>query len=1057
MDLANSGMNQMPVEGQVVLVRGEYWAVTEVKSQGLPRSSADESSELQHLVSLSSLAEERLGHEIQVLWEIEFGAFVMPDLGLPDVIRDKFDDPNNFAAFLDAMRWGAVTSADVRTLQAPFRSGAKVEAYQLEPLRRALGGARANMLLADDVGLGKTIEAGLVVQELLLRHRARTVCVVAPAGLAIKWKEEMRDKFGLDFAIINSDELKIIRRQHGVHVNPFSFYPRVIISMQWLPGERAQGMLAGIYDKVDTDESGQSRAFDILIVDEASHVAPASPQLHGAGRRGYAVDTLRTVAVRELAERCENRLFLTATPHNGYTESFTALLEMIDNRRFVRGAIVDPKALSEVVVRRLKKDLTAAGVRTFPTRKVRALSFSPSTAELDAYDRLEKFLERRKKNLKKAKVNDMATMLLKKRFLSSPLAFAYTIDNYLETRGLLSEENLDYDEVLGENSDDLEEGLLEQPESSALSAAAADSVLSLTAQDRSELEFLSKWGRNYRGKSDSRLQVLVDFLNRVTRKDNGDFNNERVVIFTEYVDTINWIKSILEQHGFDKERLAVIIGGTDSDEREIIKAKFQADPSEQPLRILLATDAAGEGIDLQNYCHRLVNFDIPFNPNRLEQRAGRIDRYGQEKDPEIYHFDADTTSGVGYLGDVEMLARVLRKIVQQEQDLGSVNPVISQEIQARLTGSKSSAKEPKKKVGLKKESTKKDDLTIAKMMLGEREVRNELTLLEEQLEHTLNRLHVRPENLLRVVEAALALDHQPPLRGRIDTKSRSQVFEVPKLSLGWQLSLESLVTRLEPEVQRHITFDPVVAERRQDLVLAHLGHPFVQHAARILRAALWRNDSGLHRVTAVSIAELKEPVVAAVSRLVLVGKGGLRLHEEVFLAGVRLKGRALGEDASELLLEESLDGKNLSALTLDRQAELVEMWKVKTDGKDISSRLREAIALRKNKRLEEVRVLLDDRKKFDVTRVNEIFKRFDGVLESSLKQAAEESEIAESQLFPDEKLQRSKDVAKWLQRREMLEDERRREVSKVERRYEEIQPYEFSAALVFAFPPEDSK
>ena len=491
----------LPSEGQVVLLRGEYWAVTEIKAQGLPRSSADESNQLQHLVSLSSLAEERLGHEIEVLWEIEVGASVMPDLGLPDVSQDRFDEPEAFAAFLDAMRWGAVTSADTRTLQAPFRSGAKIEAYQLEPLRRALSGARANMLLADDVGLGKTIEAGLVVQELLLRHRAKTVCVVVPAGLAIKWKEEMIDKFGLDFVIINSEELKNIRRRFGTHVNPFSFFPRVIVSMQWLPGERAQGMLTEIYDKVDSDASGQARAYDVLIVDEAAHVAPASPQMLNKERRGYAVDTQRTFAVRELARRCENRLFLTATPHNGYTESFTALLEMIDDRRFVRGAIVDQKSLSEVVVRRLKKDLTEAGVRKFPSRKVIAIPFTPSEEELNAYKQLDAFLERRKAELKKAKVSDMATLLLKKRFLSSPLAFAYTVDNYLAARGLSIEDAPDYDEVLGERADDQEEGLIEQDEAIALRAGIG-AGLELNKTDQNSLNQLSKWGRGFRGKPD---------------------------------------------------------------------------------------------------------------------------------------------------------------------------------------------------------------------------------------------------------------------------------------------------------------------------------------------------------------------------------------------------------------------------------------------------------------------------------------------------------------------------------------------------------------------------
>ncbi len=119
------------------------------------------------------------------------------------------------------MRWGAVTSADPNRYQAPFWSGVNVEAYQLEPLRRALESPRTNLLLADDVGLGKTIEAGLVIQELLLRHRARTAVVVCPPSLSLKWQDEMRDKFGLDFTIVNSELMAQVRRTHGLHANPF--------------------------------------------------------------------------------------------------------------------------------------------------------------------------------------------------------------------------------------------------------------------------------------------------------------------------------------------------------------------------------------------------------------------------------------------------------------------------------------------------------------------------------------------------------------------------------------------------------------------------------------------------------------------------------------------------------------------------------------------------------------------------------------------------------------------------------------------------------------------
>lgn len=235
----------VPEVGQIVTVRGANWAVVDVQQQGLGRSSADDASaQLQHAVTLQSVQENRLGHELRVVWELEQGRSALAHRGLPEEIDpDKFDDPNRLAAFIDALRWGAITSADDGTVQAPFRSGANVEPYQLTPLKRALASPRANLLLADDVGLGKTIEGGLVIQELLLRHRARTVIVVCPAGLAFKWQDEMQEKFGLDFTVVNSETMKDVRRSHGVHANPFTLFPRIIVSMAWLPGQRAQRQL----------------------------------------------------------------------------------------------------------------------------------------------------------------------------------------------------------------------------------------------------------------------------------------------------------------------------------------------------------------------------------------------------------------------------------------------------------------------------------------------------------------------------------------------------------------------------------------------------------------------------------------------------------------------------------------------------------------------------------------------------------------------------------------------------------------------------------------------
>jgi hypothetical protein len=156
-------------------------------------------------------------------------------------------------------------------------------------------------------------------------------------------------------------------------------------------------------------------------------------------------------------------------------------------------------------------------------------------------------------------------------------------------------------------------------------------------------------------------------------------------------------------------------------------------------------------------------------------------------------------------------------------------------------------------------------------------------------------------------------------------------------------------------------------------------------------------------------------------------------------------------------LEEYLDGKNLHSLSLKEQTEIAKQWNAGGAKGALPDRLRETIALRKKKRLDEVKVLLTTREQEDVSRVSEIFDRFDDLLKQSLKQAADDADFAEGQLFDEQKVQRAKDIAKWSQRREMLAEERNRELEKVQRRYQEVEPYEFSAALVFAYPGEANK
>lgn len=1047
--LETTNTDQVPEVGQLVTVRGANWAVTEVQQQGLGRSSADDViPQLQNAVTLQCVDEDRLGHELRVVWEIELGHSAHAHRGLPEEVDpERFDDPNKLAACVDALRWGAITSADDGTVQAPFRSGANVEPYQLTPLKRALASPRANLLLADDVGLGKTIEAGLVIQELLLRHRARTVVVVCPAGLVFKWQDEMQEKFGLDFTVVNSDTMKDVRRSHGVHANPFTLFPRIIVSMAWLPGQRAQRQLR------DAFGSSTRFAFDILVVDEAHHVAPSSPvrtNKVGLERRGYAIDSHRTRAVRELAERSEHRLFLSATPHNGYTESFTALLEMIDPQRFVRGNKIDPVALDEVAVRRLKRDLKDS--KGFLDRQITPMAYTPSRGESEAYDRLLAFTKRRDAAVSASgsgrSAKDMATLLLKKRFFSSPVAFAQTVDVYLDTRtrGLDVDFDLDYDEIFGPDADELEEGKVDQPELEAL-RDAKNSLPALASEDIDDLGWLSSWGHGYTGRPDSRLSVLLDYIEGVLRS-HGDWNNERLVIFTEYVDTLRWIREILRQQGYEDDRIDVIEGSTDAHERELIRARFNESPTKAPIRILLATDAAGEGIDLQNHCHRLVNFDIPFNPNRLEQRIGRVDRYGQQHSPDIRHFVPVEGGGTALSTDVDLLARVASKINQIMQDLGSANEIIAPDIQRQFGG---------QVIARPKAKAEKDP--IAGMMRGEKVLNAELAQLETDLANSRERLHLRPENLQRVVETAFELNQLPPLKlvGSQDTDA--PVFALPNLDSSWEQVTRGLYTRLDPDNARPIAFDPTVLKPKEqggdpDVVYMHLGSPLLQRSTRRLRAALWGGDRSLQRVTATVVPGLDESYAVAVTRLVLVGRAGLRLHEEVFVAGTRLGRRqAVGEQRAEEILESTLDRTDLDLVPSDIANQLAAAWNF-SDESGVRARVEQAIADRAERRRRAVDGQLTERKQADRARVDEIFGRFGQTLLDALAEAEamDDSQLA---LFDDERRQSERDLREIKRRIDALADERDRELEAVDTRYDEIRAWEFPAAVIFAIAPKD--
>jgi hypothetical protein len=283
--------------GTFVEVRGRPWLV-----EAIDDSEPDLST-----MRLSCIADDAQGEQIEVLWDAEIGARVLDEDTWSSVGRGAPDSPEVLAAHLRAVRWRTATAADRDLLQAPFRAGIRLDAYQLLPLRKALRLPRVNLLIADDVGLGKTVEAGLVARELLLRRRIDLIVISAPPAMTIQWKDELESKFGLTFDIIDRERVGELRRLRGFSVNPWTTGSRFIIAHSLLTEET---YVAGLRDML-----GEFRSRALFILDEAHHAAPS-------GGARYAISSQLTRSVRDLAERFEHRLFLTATPHNGHSTAF---------------------------------------------------------------------------------------------------------------------------------------------------------------------------------------------------------------------------------------------------------------------------------------------------------------------------------------------------------------------------------------------------------------------------------------------------------------------------------------------------------------------------------------------------------------------------------------------------------------------------------------------------------------------------------------------------------------------------------------------------------------
>lgn len=786
----------IPREGMMAVVRNRRAMIV-----GVQPFNADEAGRF-HLVEVEYT--DGTGVETDdVLWEVELGTDVLEPAALPHVERTAPMDPRELDAMVRASRWSALTPSlpfsglddDRPPLAAPLYGAINPEAYQLVPVLRALEMPRVALLLADAVGLGKTIQAGMVLCELMLRRRIRRVLVLCPAALRTQWRDEMQEKFALPFEMVDRTQTLKLQREIGIDANPWRTHDRIIASYHYL---KQPDVLEQFRSTAEPGDDGRLR-WDLLVVDEAHNLSPAS----------FGSDSDVSKMLQRIAPWFEHRVFLTATPHNGHTRSFSGLLEALDPVRFTRKSELDDedrRRVGETVIRRLKSEInacyTALGEPArFSERQVAALP----TLHFGAHERalllaVRDFRRALKQAMRGADHQDrtaasFATEVLQKRLLSGPWAFGQTWLALVE--GLEAPQDdasavavaRARDAHTADTDDDAEResrqrhadrtvGAWLRQWQDAVAAELAEVTRQVAALGVSRvppgLDSAAHAGevasRSTKVQADARLRALEALTDEKLRSAQSWRNDERLVIFTEYLATLDYLRARLRARYGDGEWLLALYGGMNDVERDAIKRAFN-DPR-GPARILVATDAAGEGLNLQRAARHLLHWDIPWNPARMEQRNGRLDRHGQERDVFIFHFDSTDDASMRFLG------KVLEKRSRTREDRVVTDEIFADAILAHFDQEEDAAASEdrlERVIGHARAENLDavDDLPAGNPLPGAEDL--------AQLDRLKAELDLSPETLRETLETALAIERGRP-RLQPDGAGRDRlVHPVPTL------------------------------------------------------------------------------------------------------------------------------------------------------------------------------------------------------------------------------------------------------------------------------------
>ncbi|HPY63801.1 MAG TPA: helicase-related protein [Bacillota bacterium] len=535
-----------------------------------------------------------------------------------------------------------------------------VHTSSIEPLPHQISAVYQEMLprlplrfiLADDPGSGKTIMTGLFIKELIVRGDLKRCMIVSPGNLAEQWQDELFRKFNLRFEILTNDRI-----ESAVTGNVFA---------------EANLCIARL-DKLSRNEDLQNKLrvtdWDLIVVDEAHKM---SATVWG----GEVKYTKRFQLGRLLSSITRHFLLLTATPHNGKEEDFQLFMSLIDQDRFagVARSSHKPIDVSDVMRRLVKEDLLKFdGTPLFPERRAYTVNYDLSPMEAELYTTVteyvrEEFNRADQLNGERKNTVGFALTILQRRLASSPEAIYQSLKRRRERlENRLAEERLgkrgyeyDFPEYDDYDDDDLPSSELEDTEERIVDQASASQTIAELEAEIATLSRLERMANRVRqSNEDRKWDELSKLLQDNDNMFGGDGMREKLIIFTEHRDTLRYLTYKIRSLLGNDEAVVTIHGGMLRDERRKVEETFMQD---KEVRILIATDAAGEGINLQR-AHLMVNYDLPWNPNRLEQRFGRIHRIGQTEVCHLWNLvSQETREGM-------VFQRLFEKLEQERETL----------------------------------------------------------------------------------------------------------------------------------------------------------------------------------------------------------------------------------------------------------------------------------------------------------------------------------------------------------------------------------------------------